>query len=208
MRAMRVIGGRYRGMALQTPAGAQTRPMTDRVKESLFNILCHRFGPGGFLPDIHVLDLFAGSGALGIECLSRGARSCVFVERERAAVRALRGNLDRLKLAGAGRIASENAWTMRIPAAGEGGYGLIFVDPPFRAVADTHRVCALLQRLAPRLAPGGLVVFRLETSNKFSAESLQMLRCVDQRLFGRMRVLLLGLSGHAEGPGDVCSALE
>jgi 16S rRNA (guanine966-N2)-methyltransferase len=191
MLLMRVVAGQFRGMPLGAPPGKDTRPITDRVKESLFNILCHRVGPGGLLPDMHVLDLFAGSGALGIECLSRGAGFCVFVERGRAALRALRGNLDKLGLTAAARVLSENAWTMRIPPAARGGYGLIFVDPPYRDVADWHRVCALLERLAPRLAPDGLAVFRCPTSAEVTLESVRSLACVDQRVFGGMRVLLL-----------------
>jgi 16S rRNA (guanine966-N2)-methyltransferase len=160
------------------------------VKESLFNILGARFGTPGFLPDIAVLDLFAGSGALGIECLSRGARSCLFVERDRRTLRVLRANLEKLRSSEVARVASENAWMMRIPPAASGGYGLIFVDPPYRDVADTFRANALLERLAPRLTADGLIVFRHAVSTKFPADPLRALRCVDERTFGSMRILL------------------
>jgi 16S rRNA (guanine(966)-N(2))-methyltransferase RsmD len=191
MRGMRVIAGRLRGAVLEAPSGARTRPITDRVKESLFNILGHRFGAPGHLPDMAVLDLFAGSGALGIECLSRGARSCLFIERDRRALRVLRANIARLRLTDAARVAGENAWTMRIPPAEGSGYGLIFVDPPYRDVADPLRVIDLFERLALRLSPEGLAVFRCATSLKFSAEALATLTCVDERVFGKMRVVLL-----------------
>jgi len=199
MRAMRVIAGRFRGAVLEAPLGTHTRPITDRVKESLFNILGHRFGSPGFLPDIAVLDLFAGSGSLGIECLSRGARSCLFVERDRRALRVLRANLEKLQLSDLARTVSENAWTMRIPPATRDGYGLVFVDPPYREVADPGRALGLLERVAPRLTAEGLAVFRHDVSVKFSAASLQSLICVDERTFGRMRVLLLQCSSSA-GP--------
>ena len=189
-------------MALAAPPGLHTRPMTDRVKESVFNILCHRFGPGGVLPGIDVLDLFAGSGALGVESLSRGARACLFVERDRPALRVLRANLAKLKLGSAARLSAENAWTMRIPPAEPDGYGLIFVDPPYRDVADPYRVCALLDRLAPRLSAEGALVFRHEVAIGFSAESLQTLSVVDRREFARMCVLFLQRA-DALGAGSV-----
>ncbi len=188
---MRVIAGRFRGAVLKAPPGTYTRPITDRVKESLFNILGHRFGAPGLLPDIAVLDLFAGSGALGIESLSRGARSCLFVERDRRTLRVLRANLARLRLSDVARVVGENAWTMRIPVAEPVGYGLIFVDPPYRAAADPFEVIALFERLAPRLSESGLVVFRHAAAAKLSANELRPLRCADERTFGRMRILLL-----------------
>ena len=191
MVTMRVIAGKLRGSLLAAPPGRTTRPITDRVKESLFNIVGHRFGTPGVLPDIAVLDLFAGSGAFGIECLSRGARSCLFVERDQHTLRVLRANLEKLRLTAVARIAADNAWTMRIPPAVPDGYGLIFVDPPYRDVADAHRVLDLLERSGPRLSEEGLLVFRYAWSTEFSTEPLRSLRYVDERRFGTMRVLLL-----------------
>ena len=198
MPPMRVVAGSLRGSVLEAPAGQHTRPITDRVKESLFNVLGHRLGMPGVLPDIAVLDLFAGSGALGIECLSRGARSCLFVERDRRTLRVLRANIEKLRLSNVARIAAENAWAMRIPASADEGYGLIFVDPPYRDVADTQRTIDLLERVAVRLSAGGLVVFRLGTSQEFSAEASRSLCCVDDRVFGGMRILLLQRSDAAD----------
>jgi 16S rRNA (guanine(966)-N(2))-methyltransferase RsmD len=195
---MRVVAGNLRGSILEAPPGQHTRPITDRVKESLFNVLGHRLGMPGLLPDIAVLDLFAGSGALGIECLSRGARSCLFVERDRRTLRVLRANIDKLRLSNVARIAAENAWTMRIPAAADEGYGLIFVDPPYRDVADAQRMLDLLERVAVRLSEKGLVVFRMATSQEFSAEASRSLCCVDDRVFGGMRILLLQRSDAAD----------
>lgn len=191
MAVMRVIAGKMRGSPLAAPAGRNTRPITDRVKESLFNMLGHRLGMPGVLPDIAVLDLFAGSGALGIECLSRGARSCLFVEHDRRALRVLRANLDKLRLGEVARVAADNAWTMRIPTAAADGYGLIFVDPPYRDVADPQPAIDLLERAGVRLAADGLLVFRHARSIRFSTEPLRTLSCVDERTFGTMRVLLL-----------------
>jgi 16S rRNA (guanine966-N2)-methyltransferase len=197
---MRIIAGRFRGAVLKAPPGTNTRPITDRVKESLFNILGHRFGSPGFLPDIAVLDLFAGTGALGIESLSRGARWCVFVERDRRTLRVLRANLEKLRLSSVARVAVDNAWTMRIPPAAPAGYGLIFVDPPYRDVAGPFDVTALLERLAPRLSPEGLVVFRHAVSTPFSVDRLRGLRCVDRRTIGKMCILLLERSDAGDSP--------
>jgi len=90
---MRVIAGTARGVSLTSPRGTGTRPITDRVKETLFAILGER------VPDARVLDLYAGSGAIGIEALSRGARSVDFVERDRSALAAIDANLERTRLA-------------------------------------------------------------------------------------------------------------
>lgn len=196
---MRVIAGRLRGARLAVAAGRTTRPITDQVKESLFNILGHRFGTLGDLPAVAVLDLFAGSGSLGIESLSRGAESCLFVEKDRAALRALRSNIDRLGLGARARVAAENAWTMRVPPAADGGFGLIFVDPPYRAAERGLMLADLLERLALRLAPGGVLVLRCSQDAAFAPHGLRGLVCVDEREFGRMRVFLLERSGPASG---------
>ena len=188
---MRVVAGRFRGSILTAPAGRRTRPITDRAKESLFNVLGHRFGSPGWLPAIAVLDLFAGTGSLGIEALSRGATSCVFVERDPRALRALRANIEKLGLAEETRVLTDSAWTMRMPPAEPDGYSLIFVDPPYRDVADTLRMQDLFERTAPRLAADGLIAFRHELNTEFPVDELRTLESVDERHFGLMRVLLL-----------------
>lgn len=174
----------------------RTRPITDRAKESLFNVLGSRMGEPGSLPDVDVLDLFAGSGSLGIEALSRGARSCLFVEKDRAALSALRENVQALKLGPAVRIAAENAWTLAPAAPTSAGFGLIFVDPPYRDVADTTRVCDLLDRLAKGLSADGLIAMRHGDEATFSAGDLTALAQIDERRFGSMRVLLLARPVH------------
>ncbi len=189
---MRVIAGEFRGTPLTAPAGDTTRPITDRAKETIFNVLGHRFGLPGYLPDFEVLDLFAGSGGLGIECLSRGARSCTFIERDRTALAALRGNIARLRLEPRTRVQRENIWTMRIPrSAAEDGFGLVFVDPPYRDSNDAQSVLDLLERLAPRLSAGGLVVFRQGIAGELPVDRLVALRVCDERIIGTMRVTLL-----------------
>lgn len=202
---MRVIAGRYRGMQLRPPEGRVTRPITDRVKESLFNILGSRYGLPGEIPEFNVLDLFAGSGGLGIESISRGARSCVFVERDRAALAALTANLALLKGGVDCRIVKDNAWTARLTAPA-GGFGIIFLDPPYRDAAERLRVIDLLARLGDLLAPEGVIVFRYST--KLALENLEVsgLTVADKRDFGGMGITFLtrtsqpGNADHAAQP--------
>src|SRR5512139_1723714 len=156
---MRVIAGLFRGRKLEAPPGEVTRPITDRVKETLFNILGHRLAIPGQLPGLDVLDLFAGPGSLGIEALSRGARSCVFVERDRQALRCLRQNVEQLEIDSVSTILADNAWTMRVPQR-NAGFGLIFVDPTYRDAQNTQRMLDLLDRLVPALAADGVIAFR------------------------------------------------
>ncbi|HLT58782.1 MAG: 16S rRNA (guanine(966)-N(2))-methyltransferase RsmD [Limnochordales bacterium] len=123
---MRVIGGRCRGMRLRSVPGMETRPTTDRVRESLFNILAP------WVPGARVLDLFAGTGALGIEALSRGAREAVFVERNPRAVRVLRANLDHTGLAPQAQVRVGDAVRELARLGREGRrFDLVFLDPPY-----------------------------------------------------------------------------
>lgn len=121
---MRVIAGTWGGRRLVAPAGTATRPTADRVREALFSVL-------GDVGGAAVLDLFAGSGALGIEALSRGAARATFVERDVASLRALRANLAALEAVADVRRADAVTFVGNARAAG-GPYDLIFVDPPYR----------------------------------------------------------------------------
>src|SRR5881392_796168 len=122
---MRVIAGEYGGRRLQTPAGLDTRPTSDRVREALFSILGER------VADARVLDLFAGSGALGLEALSRGAAEATFVDSAPAAIRALRENL--AALAAEAELRREDALRFLDGAArARRHYDLVFLDPPYR----------------------------------------------------------------------------
>jgi 16S rRNA (guanine(966)-N(2))-methyltransferase RsmD len=126
--SLRVIAGRYGGRRLQAPAGAATRPTSDRVREALFSIL------GAHVDGAVVLDLFAGSGALGIEALSRGAARATFVESAPPALRALRGNLTTLG-ADAEVVRADALRWLRAASGGERQYSLVFLDPPYRRAA-------------------------------------------------------------------------
>ena len=122
---MRVVAGELRGRRLVAPAGLDTRPTADRVRVAVFNSL----DSAGLLRDARVVDLFAGSGALGIEALSRGAASCLFVEKDRAALVALRENLTTLELGDRAQVVGADAVTYRGDTK---GFDLALIDPPYR----------------------------------------------------------------------------
>jgi 16S rRNA (guanine966-N2)-methyltransferase len=126
---MRIVAGRYRGRTLAAPDDARTRPTSDRVRESVFNILEHGIADSA-LPGVRVLDLFAGSGALGLEALSRGAAFCLFVEEDAAARGVIRRNIEALGVGGITKVFRRDATALG-PAGNRGGFSLIFLDPPY-----------------------------------------------------------------------------
>jgi 16S rRNA (guanine966-N2)-methyltransferase len=132
---VRVVAGEFKGRRLHTPRGARTRPTADRVREALFSML-------GDVSGARVLDLYAGSGALGIEALSRGAESAVFVERDRQALAALQRNLD--AVGAAADVRRQDA--LRFLAHPEGRFDLVFCDPPYD---DAPRVAGPLSDALP-----------------------------------------------------------
>jgi 16S rRNA (guanine966-N2)-methyltransferase len=146
---MRVVAGRYGGRRLTAPAGSETRPTSDRVREALFSVL----GPSTH--DARVLDLFAGSGALGIEALSRGAAEAVFVDRSHRAIQAVRANLEALGIEADVRPIEARA-ALRAASARHEAYDLVFLDPPYRRAAELGR--ELSEGLIAVLAPGARVV--------------------------------------------------
>ena len=149
--AGRVIAGRARGIRLAGPGG-DTRPLGDRVKQTLFAIL----EPD--LPDARVLDLFAGSGAAGLEALSRGAEHVTFVDRDPAAIRVIATNLEKTHLAGPGvRTVGTDVmrWLADPARAAEPPYDVVIVDPPYD---NAELMAAALLAVGPLVRPGGRVV--------------------------------------------------
>src|SRR4029078_4111270 len=126
---MRIVAGKFRGASIEAPKGVATRPTSDRVRQALFNVLQHG-APEFDFEGARVLDLFAGSGALGVEALSRGARYAVFIEEDAAARAAIRRNVEALGLTGVTKI-----WRREATKLGEAGawqsFQLIFGDPPY-----------------------------------------------------------------------------
>jgi 16S rRNA (guanine966-N2)-methyltransferase len=166
---MRVIAGTYGGRTLKAPPGDGTRPTSDRVRESLFSIL------GDRTRESRVLDLFAGSGALGLEALSRGAAEVTFVDSSPAAVRAVRANLEALEAGADVRRADARAFLRNARAAGR-QYDLVFLDPPYQRAGALAE--ALAGDLAAVLAPRARVVAE---SDRRSPLELPLALQVDRR---------------------------
>ncbi len=160
---MRIIGGEFRGRLIQAPPGSGTRPMLDRVRQALFSWMGER------CDGERVLDLFSGSGSLGLEALSRGAASARFVERDPRAFRVLEGNLASLGVGERARAVRGDAlhpgsWSDAAQTPPDDPrYDLVFYDPPYAMLAlpaERHQVLQALERLiAGRLAPDGKLVF-------------------------------------------------
>lgn len=125
---MRIVGGEFRGRALATPRGDAIRPTTDRTREALFNILAHRFAQR--LEGARVLDLFAGTGALGIEALSRGAGFCLFIEETTEGRGLIRTNVENFGLTGRSKIFRRDATNLGVLGTMQ-PFGLLFADPPY-----------------------------------------------------------------------------
>lgn len=174
---MRVIAGSRKGHRIDAPPGLDTRPTSDRVRENVFNLV----GP---LDGAVVLDLFAGSGALGIEALSRGAERAVFVERDADAARTIERNLDKLRLAGARVVRADAVTTLVQEGTAGRKYDLVLVDPPYGMYPDLQP--QLARYLPPVLAEDGLAV--VETDARVEPEL--PLRQRTSRKYGSVRVTL------------------
>ena len=169
---MRIIAGTHRGHRIAAPKGRDTRPTSDRVRENAFNLI----GP---VDDAEVLDLFAGSGAMGLEALSRGAGHATFVEHDRDACRIIAGNLDKLHVPGTVLCAD----VLRTVAHERRRYDLVLCDPPYDL--DGARLAPYLAKL---LADDGLLVW--ETSGRLEAPEVPGLRERTTRRYGSARLTL------------------
>jgi 16S rRNA (guanine966-N2)-methyltransferase len=167
---MRVIAGTHRGRELTAPKGRATRPASDRVREALFSIL-------GDVSELRVLDLFAGSGALGIEALSRGAAQATLVDSARTAVAAIHRNLEALGLA-AEVVAQPVARFLQAAQHAGRQYDLVFLDPPYRHASTLGR--ELTSGVTPILAADARVVAESDRRSPLGLE----LVAVDERRYG------------------------
>jgi len=175
---MRIIAGTHRGHTIYAPRGRDTRPTSDRVRENVYNIL-------GSVEDATVLDLFAGSGAMGLEALSRGATRAVFVENDREAVRTIERNLDKLRLPGT--VLRRDAASALSAEAGAGRkYDLVLVDPPYEMYTEIEPTLA--RYLPSLLADDGVVV--VETDAR--VEPALPLELRTSRVYGAARVTVYG----------------
>jgi 16S rRNA (guanine966-N2)-methyltransferase len=184
---MRIVGGEFRGRPLATPRGHEIRPTTDRTREALFNVLGHRFAER--LEGARVLDLFAGTGALGLEALSRGASSAMFIEESAEGRGLIRTNVEAFGLTGRTKIFRRDATRL-----GEAGniqpFGLLFADPPYGKGLGEQALTSARQ--GGWLLPGALCVVEETAAAPFGpVEGFDML---DKRAYGETVIRFLGLS--------------
>jgi 16S rRNA (guanine966-N2)-methyltransferase len=170
---MRIIAGQWRGRKLVAPAGRDTRPTSDRAREGIFSMLQSRLGS---FDGLKVADLFAGSGALGLEALSRGAVQCVFVERDRSAIEAIRKNI--AALSANGEVLAVGAEHARLPFAAD----LAFLDPPYASGLALPALARL------DVAPGALVSVETALNEPVEAEGYEV---EAERNYGKARITLL-----------------
>ncbi|MFZ2147303.1 MAG: RsmD family RNA methyltransferase [Sedimentisphaerales bacterium] len=190
---MRIIAGSKRGMRLLSPKTKVSRPITDRVKESLFSVLYKYDLPSGAI----AADLFCGVGSLGLEALSRGAEFVTFVERDPKIISVLNKNIEKADFVKESKVIRANAF--KIGAAADfsrGKYGLVFIDPPYAATRDVQADSALgglLNLLGEQVAGDGIVVVR--TDQKVSLlEQYGEFRVIERRQWGTMAVTILSKS--------------
>lgn len=183
---MRIVGGRFKGRVIAAPNGRDTRPTSDRARESVFNMLAHAdWSPG--IEGRRVLDLFAGSGALGLEALSRGAAFALFVETEAAARGAIRDNIEAFGLFGETRIHRRDATDLGVKPAGlNDPFDLVFLDPPYNK--------GLGERALSRLRDGGWITADAPIVYECAADETPVLagyETLDTRAYGAAKVIFL-----------------
>lgn len=186
---MRIVSGQYRGKAIVAPPGDATRPTSDRARQAVFNILEH----AAWAPELRgarVIDVFAGSGALGLEALSRGAGFCLFVETDDAARGAIRENIDALHLFGVTRVHRRDATDLGPrPASAGAPFDIAFLDPPYAKGLGEKAAAEL--KSGGWLAPGAILMF--ERGRGETDAVLDGFEQIDARDYGAARVLFYRL---------------
>jgi len=185
---MRIIAGSKRGLKLFSPKTDVSRPITDRVKESLFNVLYNYDLPNGKI----VADLFCGVGSLGLEALSRGAEFVIFVEQDLKVIDVLEKNIEKAGLVKESKVIRANAFKIGLPV-GERRYDLIFVDPPYaytKEVGQDSALGGLLSSVSKQLASDGIVVVRTERRTEL-LNQYGLLEIIERRQWGTMAVTIL-----------------
>ena len=190
---MRIVGGRLRGRLLEAPASRAIRPTSERLRESIFDILIHRHA--GVVEGARVVDLFAGSGALGIEALSRGAKFALFVDNGPEARALLRANVEVFALGGVTRIWRADATLLGKAPAGP-PFTLAFLDPPYDKGLAGPALTGLVE--GGWLASGALVV--VEESAEAEIGAPTALRIVDERVYGETKVVFLAYGDEGFRP--------
>lgn len=187
---MRIIAGSARGTPLLAPRGMDTRPTQDKVKESLFNMLQGAWEGGT------ALDLFAGSGALGLEAVSRGAELAVLVDQSKEAAQCIRRNIEKLRFQDRAELLNCD-WKQAVSKLAREGrrFELVFLDPPYR-MDDLGPLCGELAA-AGLLAPEAIIVWERRTGTEKTLPSAFAL--FKQRAYGDTEMLLYRYEGHAKG---------
>ena len=184
---LRIVGGKHRGRSIAAPAGDSTRPTSSRARESLFNVLAHaRWRDDGTSPLLgaRVLDAFAGSGALGLEALSRGATHAIFIDNDAAAIRLIGENLRKLGETGAAQVIRADA--TRPPPSRE-ACDLVFLDPPYRSGLAAPALAALAE--AGWLQPGAIAT--VELANTEDLVPPTGFAAIDERRYGLAKIVIL-----------------
>jgi 16S rRNA (guanine966-N2)-methyltransferase len=189
---VRVISGKAKGIRLRALSSKRTRPILDRVKESLFNIL------GDFIVDSIVLDLFAGTGSLGIEALSRGAKKCLFVDNDMQAVQVIRENLQHTWFLERAVILKKNVFALSAFLADKGmKFDLMLVAPPYRLIdldsKDRERIFSFLDECVSRqiLNGRGIVVLQHHKKQMVNQGNFTELKVFDERRYGNTQLTFL-----------------
>lgn len=184
---MRIVGGKFKGRALVTPDGQNTRPTSDRAREAIFNILAHAdWAPN--LEGARVMDVFAGSGALGLEAISRGADFCLFVETDEAARGAIRDNVETFGLFGTTRVHRRDAAQLGLrPGSQAEVFDLVFLDPPYRKGLGEKALDGLVS--GNWLSENAIIVFeRAADEDDFVTD---VWRKINVKTYGAAQVLFL-----------------
>jgi 16S rRNA (guanine966-N2)-methyltransferase len=187
---MRIVGGRLKGRVLKTPSSRVIRPTSERLRESIFDILEHRFP--GRIEGARVLDLFAGSGALGAEALSRGARFALFVDNGAEARAVLRANVEALALGGVTRIWRADATRLGSAPAG-GPFALAFLDPPYGHGLADPALASLVE--GGWLEPNALCI--VEEAAKAVIAGREGLTRIDERIYGDTQIMIFQAPARA-----------
>ncbi len=183
---MRIVTGGFKGRTIRTPEGEDTRPTSDRARQAIFNILEHAPWSDG-VADKRVIDLFAGSGAMGLEALSRGAAACWFVETAAPALAAIGANIEAFALAPRTRVLRQNATRMPPRPDSEARFDLAFLDPPYGAGLGEAALAALAA--GGWLADGAVIVF--ERGADEPEPATPGFGVLDERRYGAARVWVL-----------------
>lgn len=191
---MRIIAGEFRGRVLVEPKFDTTRPITDRAKQSIFDVLSPR------IEGAIVYDCFCGTGSMGLECLSRGARGAVFFDADRTALAGLRKNIAMLKVEDRSKVLAGDIFRNIRAWEPDERCELLFLDPPYRYLEEKPDALRLLcdRLLASHLSADGTVVFRHDTKDTLSFDGLEQ---YDVRTYGSMTIELLRPRGNVRADG-------